>query len=92
MIVGVFVIFGGLSATLFHRLNHFKSKRVLTLDQNVAAAFKELQNRLGINIFLIVSSLFFASGVLIALEGWTFPKALYFAVQTATVSSKTVDE
>lgn len=88
MIFGIFVIFGGLSTAFAHRMSHFKTKRSLTLGENdVANAFKDIQKRLGINILAIIASLFVASGILIGLEDWTFAKALYFAVQTATVSN-----
>lgn len=87
MIFGIFVIFGGLSTAFAHRMSHFKTKRSLTLgEDDVANAFKDMQKRLGINIFAIIASLFVASGILIGLEDWSFAKALYFAVQTATVS------
>ncbi len=90
MIAGVFGVYGGLSTTLSHRLNHLKKKRSLHLDnEHIAASFKDIQKRLGINIICILGSLFAASGILAALEDWTYAKALYFAVQTVTVSLAT---
>eukprot|EP01032_Pedospumella_encystans_P016971 gene16971-19341_t len=85
MIAGVFGVYGGLSTTLSHRLNHLKKKRSLHLDnENIAASFKDIQKRLGINIICILGSLFLASGIFVVLEDWTYAKALYFAVQTVT--------
>lgn len=86
MIAGVFGVYGGLSTTFSHRLNHLKKKRSLHLDsEHIAASFKDIQQRLGINIACIIGSLFAAAAILVGLENWTFAKALYFAVQTATV-------
>ena len=88
MIAGVFGVYGGLSTTLSHRLNHLKKKRSLHLDnEHIAASFKDIQKRLGINIMCILGSLFLASGIFVVMEDWTYAKALYFAVQTVTVSS-----
>ena len=85
MIVGIFVIFGGISTALMNRLDDFKKKRKLQLS-DTGEVFKDLQRRFHVNLFAIFASLFLAAGILVGLEDWSFAKALYFAVQTATVS------
>jgi len=84
MVVGIFVIFGGISTALMNRLDDFKKKRKLQLS-DTGEVFKDLQRRFHVNLFAIFASLFVAAGILVGLEGWSFAKALYFAVQTATV-------
>lgn len=86
MIFGIFVIFGGISSALTHRLDDLKKKKKVHLDENVGELFKDFERRFWINLVVIIGSLFVASGFLVWLEDWTFATALYFAVQTATVS------
>ncbi len=71
-----------------NRLSDFKKKRKLQLkEENVGEVFKDLQKRLFVNVLAIMADLFFAAAIVVGLERWSFPKALYFAVQTATVGS-----
>lgn len=86
MIFGIFVIFGGISSALTNRLVDFKKRKKVQLDENVGLVFKDLERRFWTNVLIMVGSLFVASAFLVWLEEWTFAKALYFAVQTATVS------
>jgi hypothetical protein len=87
MVFGIFVIFGGISTALTNRLADFKNKRKYgNLDQ-IEEIHRDLHRRLVINLCAIVVSLFTAALIFYLMEDWTFVKALYFAVQTATVSA-----
>ena len=90
MIFGIFVIFGGISTALTHRLADFKQKRRYEDLDNSVQIYKDLQTRLAINLFAIITSLFTAAIIFYSMENWSFTRALYFAVQTATVCSTTV--
>jgi hypothetical protein len=85
MVFGIFVIFGGISTALTNRLADFKSKRKYgNLDQ-IEEIHRDLHRRVVINLCAIVVSLFTAALIFYLMEDWSFVKALYFAVQTATV-------
>ena len=90
MIFGIFVIFGGISTALTHRLADFKLKRRYGDLENSVQIYKDLQTRLAINLFAILINLFAAAIVFYSMENWSFTRALYFAVQTATVCFTTV--
>eukprot|EP01032_Pedospumella_encystans_P016915 gene16915-19278_t len=83
IIVGIFVVFGGISTAITARLRDFKQKRKMMLSNN-GEVFKDLRRRMIINVFAIIASIFVAATILMRLERFTFPCALYFAVQTAT--------
>lgn len=87
MIFGVFVVFGGISTALTHRLAAFKTKGKYRDLDRVEEIHKDLHRRLITNIAAIFVALFVAAVIFRFMENWTFIKALYFAVQTATVST-----
>jgi Trk-type K+ transport system membrane component len=87
MIFGIFVIFGGISTALTNRLADFKNKRKYRNLDQIEEIHRDLHRRLVINICAIIVSLFTAALLFYVMEDWTFIKALYFAVQTATVST-----
>eukprot|EP00428_Durinskia_dybowskii_P085735 CAMPEP_0170426418 /NCGR_PEP_ID=MMETSP0117_2-20130122/38647_1 /TAXON_ID=400756 /ORGANISM="Durinskia baltica, Strain CSIRO CS-38" /LENGTH=78 /DNA_ID=CAMNT_0010685485 /DNA_START=32 /DNA_END=264 /DNA_ORIENTATION=+ len=54
MIFGIFVIFGGISTALMHRLNDFKKRRKVTDLNQIQEVHRDLNRRLLINIVAIV--------------------------------------
>jgi magnesium-transporting ATPase (P-type) len=85
MIFGVFVVFGGISTALTHRLAAFKAKRRYHDLDRVEEIHKDLYRRLLVNAVAIVVALFVAALLFYTMERWSFIRSLYFAVQTATV-------
>ena len=89
MIFGVFGVYGAINkvvATRLAALNKAAHKKDAGMDS--AMIYQRHHRRLMLNICTILSSLFIAAGVFSLIEDWTFARGLYFAVQTATVSSR----
>jgi hypothetical protein len=85
MLVGVYVIFAGITAALTHRFEYFKSKlRYQDIDR-VEAIHRELNRRVCINILGTIAGVFLAALVFLVMEDWTLVTSLYFSVQTAMV-------
>jgi nitrate reductase NapE component len=55
---------------------------------DTAMEYKYFTNAVYLNIFAIFVVLLIGAFGLMACEGWTFAEALYFAVETSTVSSR----
>jgi hypothetical protein len=86
MLFGIFAAFAGVSQIIASKLRRTgKKKEVSYSSEQVGKQFRSLHKRLLMVIFAIVASLFLAAGIFVWLEQWTFTKAIYFAVQTATV-------
>jgi hypothetical protein len=57
-----------------------------TGKMDTASEYKYFERVVHINIFAICMTLLIGTFCFMGLEGWSFAKALYFAVETSTVS------
>jgi hypothetical protein len=88
MIFGVFWIYSAINQVVETRLaEQNKAARKDEKDLSSAEIYGRHHRRLMLNIFLILASLFAAAGAFALIEDMTFIKGLYFAVQTACVST-----
>ena len=91
MLFGIFFVFGGIADIINSSLQEIRERNAKTkapLDSD--EAYVQLKWRMLYTGLGVVGLLFFGAFMFMALEGWTFIKAFYFAVETSTVSSTLV--
>lgn len=85
MLFGVFFVFASVNDAVSTRLANIRSEYMKKhANATPTELYRVHQMRLLRTFLFIVLFLFIAAGIFCILEGWTFIKALYFAVQTAT--------
>jgi len=94
MIVGVFVIYGGINGIVVNILDSLEDKvqeteNTLLLDdatnsRNIVNAYQSHRRRVIRTVAMMLILLLVAAAVFMVLEDWSFMTGLHFAVQTAT--------
>lgn len=84
MLIGVFFVFGGISQVITARLEQLELSMKKQHRQDGGEEYKLHRRRFILILLSIVGTLFIGAFAFMGLEGWTFVKAFYFAVETST--------
>lgn len=93
ILIGIFVVFGGINEVINDALTHYRAEKNKKLAKTApkldpAEVYASHRRQLIITCSLIVGLLFIGAFAFMGLEGWSFIKALYFAVETSTVKCR----
>jgi hypothetical protein len=88
MVIGVYFVFLMIADFVLqimkYAMEYLKSKIGKT---DAATEYKYLTRVVNLNLFAIFVTLIVGALGLMGTEGWSFPKALYFAVETTSVET-----
>ncbi len=90
LIIGVYIMYFYIAKEITKRFaNALASSQILTEPENVGKEYSYHRRMLVINFILLSMTIFFGALIIHGIEpDWTFIEALYFAVETTSVSTQ----